>query len=145
MISGALYDWIKAFHVVAVISWMAGMLYLPRLFVYHCEAPKGSPQSETFKVMERRLLKAIINPAMIATWLLGVTLAVAGGWYQSGWFHAKFVLVLVLSGVHGMLSKQVRLFAADANVRPARYFRILNEVPTVLMIAISVLVIVKPF
>ena len=145
MISGALYDWIKAFHVVAVISWMAGMLYLPRLFVYHCEAPKGSPQSETFKVMERRLLKAIINPAMIATWALGVTLAVAGGWYQSGWFYTKFVLVLILSGVHGMLSKQVRLFAADANVRPARYFRILNEVPTVLMIGIVVLVIVKPF
>jgi putative membrane protein len=145
MISGAFYDWVKAFHVIAVIAWMAGMLYLPRLFVYHCEAPAGSPQSETFKVMERRLLKAIINPAMIATWVLGLSLAVAGGWYQSGWLHAKFALVLVLSGVHGMLAKLVRQFAADANVRPARYFRILNEVPTVLMVLIVVLVIVKPF
>lgn len=145
MISGALYDWVKAFHVVAVISWMAGMLYLPRLFVYHCEAPKGSPQSETFKVMERRLLKAIMNPAMIATWVLGLVLVFAGGWYVSGWLHAKVALVLVLSAVHGMLAKTVKGFAADANERPARFFRILNEVPTVLMIAIVVLVIVKPF
>ncbi len=143
--SSAVYDWIKAFHVIAVISWMAGMLYLPRLFVYHCEAPPGSAQSETFKIMERRLLKAIINPAMIATWVLGVTLVIAGGWYQSGWLHAKFLLVLVLSAVHGMLAKRVKLFAADRNDRPARYFRILNEVPTVLMIGIVVLVIVKPF
>ncbi len=145
MISGALYDWIKAFHVIAVISWMAGMLYLPRLFVYHSEVPRGSPQSETFKVMERRLLKAIINPAMIATWVLGLTLAFAGGWYQSGWLHAKFLFVLLLSAVHGMLAKTVKTFAADTNDRPARYFRILNEVPTVLMIGIVVLVIVKPF
>ncbi len=85
-----MYEWIKALHVIAVISWMAGMLYLPRLFVYHCEAEAGSKQSETFKVMERRLLKAIINPAMIVTWLAGLYLAWAGHWYLSGWFHAKF-------------------------------------------------------
>ena len=95
-----LYSWIKALHVIAVISWMAGMLYLPRLMVYHCAAEAGSVQSETFKVMERRLLKAIINPAMIVTWLAGLYLAYAGGWYLAGWFHAKFALVLVLSLIH---------------------------------------------
>lgn len=139
------YLWIKAFHVIAVIAWMAGMLYLPRLFVYHCDAPKGSIQSETFKIMERRLLKAIINPAMIVTWVLGLYLLWDGGWYVSGWMHAKILLVLILSGVHGMLSKTVKVFAADANVRPAKFYRMLNEVPTVLMIGIVILVIVKPF
>lgn len=139
------YFWIKAFHVIAVISWMAGMLYLPRLFVYHSETPKGSIQSETFKIMERRLLKAIINPAMIATWIFGLILVWQGGWYTAGWFHAKFLLVLVLSGVHGFLSKTVKVFAADKNVRPARFYRMINEVPTVLMVAIVILVIVKPF
>jgi putative membrane protein len=140
-----MYEWLKAFHVIAVIAWMAGMLYLPRLFVYHCEAPKGSPQSETFKVMERRLLKAIINPAMIATWLLGLTLAWLGGWYASGWLGAKFALVLALSGVHGAFSRWVKDFAADRNVRPAKFYRMVNEVPTLLMIGIVILVIVKPF
>src|SRR3954467_5834701 len=96
-----LYSWLKAFHVIAVIAWMAGMLYLPRLFVYHCEAPSGSPQSETFKVMERRLLKAIINPAMVVSWALGLWLAWSGGWYASGWLQAKIVLVLLMSGLHG--------------------------------------------
>ncbi|MGO4570777.1 protoporphyrinogen oxidase HemJ [Microvirga sp. 2TAF3] len=139
------YLWIKAFHVIAVISWMAGMLYLPRLFVYHCEAQKGSIQSETFKIMERRLLKAIINPAMIATWVLGLILIWQGGWITSGWLHAKILLVLILSGVHGFLSKTVKVFAADANVRPAKFYRMLNEVPTVLMVGIVILVIVKPF
>ena len=113
----AMYDWIKALHVIAVISWMAGMLYLPRLFVYHCEAEAGSKQSETFKVMERRLLKAIINPAMIVTWLAGLYLAWAGHWYLSGWFHVKFTLVLVMSGIHGFLSRCVKDFAADRNQR----------------------------
>lgn len=140
-----LYEWIKALHVVAVISWMAGMLYLPRLMVYHCDAPAGSQQSETFKVMERRLLKAIINPAMGVTWLAGLYLAWDGGWYLSGWFHAKFALVLVMSGFHGALSRWVKDFAADRNMRPAKFYRIANEVPTVLMIGIVVLVIVKPF
>lgn len=140
-----LYLWIKAFHVIAIIAWMAGMLYLPRLFVYHCETQKGSIQSETFKIMERRLLKAIINPAMITAWVLGLYLVWAGGWYTSGWLHAKVLLVLILSGLHGFLSKAVKVFAADKNVRPAKFYRMINEVPTVLMIGIVILVIVKPF
>jgi putative membrane protein len=140
-----LYLWLKAFHVIAVIAWMAGMLYLPRLFVYHSEVPKGSIQSDTFKIMERRLLKAIINPAMIVTWVLGLYLVWDGGWYTSGWLHAKLLLVLIMSGVHGFLSKTVKVFAADGNVRPAKFYRMINEVPTVLMIGIVILVIVKPF
>jgi protoporphyrinogen IX oxidase len=140
-----LYMWLKAFHVIAIIAWMAGMLYLPRLFVYHCETAKGSIQSETFKIMERRLLKAIINPAMIAAWVLGLYLAIDGGWFRSGWLHGKLLLVIALSAVHGVLVKRTREFAEDRNTRPARYYRILNEVPTVLMIGIVILVIVKPF
>jgi protoporphyrinogen IX oxidase len=139
------YDWIKALHVVAIIAWMAGMLYLPRLFVYHADAVKGSDKSETLKLMERRLLKAIINPAMVVAWLAGLWLVWQGGWWKAGWFHAKFALVLLMSGVHGMLSRYVKTFAADLNQKPARFFRILNEVPTVLMIGIVILVIVKPF
>ena len=140
-----MYEWIKALHVIAVISWMAGMLYLPRLFVYHCEAEAGSKQSETFKVMERRLLRVIINPAMIVTWLAGLYLVWAGHWYVAGWFHVKFLLVLLLSGVHGFLSRAVRDFAADHNQKSQKLYRIINEVPTVLMIAIVILVVVKPF
>jgi len=140
-----MYEWIKAFHVIAVIAWMAGMLYLPRLFVYHCEAEIGSKQSETFKVMERRLLKAIINPAMIAAWLLGLYLAWTGHWFSSGWFHIKLLLVLILSGLHGMLARWVRDFANDRNTRSQKFYRIINEIPTVLMIGIVIMVIVKPF
>ncbi|MCL8381518.1 protoporphyrinogen oxidase HemJ [Xanthobacter aminoxidans] len=140
-----LYEWIKALHIIAVIAWMAGMLYLPRLMVYHCAAEIGSVQSETFKVMERRLLKAIINPAMIVTWLAGLWLAYEGGWYKAGWFHAKFALVLAMSAMHGFLVRWVREFAEDRNIRPARFYRIANEVPTLLMIAIVILVVVKPF
>jgi putative membrane protein len=139
------YLWIKAFHVIAIIAWMAGMLYLPRLFVYHCDAPKGSIQSDTFKIMERRLLKAIINPSMIVAWILGIILIWQGGWYTSGWLHAKVLLVLILSGAHGFLARAVKDFAADRNVRPAKFYRMINEVPTVLMIGIVILVIVKPF
>jgi len=139
------YDWLKAFHVIAIIAWMAGLLYLPRLFVYHCDAPKGSTQSETFKIMERRLLKAIMNPAMIAAWALGLILVWQGGWWRAGWLHGKVLLVLILSGAHGYLARQVRLFAADANTKPQRHWRIVNEVPTLLMIGIVILVIVKPF
>ena len=140
-----MYEWIKALHVVAVISWMAGMLYLPRLFVYHCEAEIGSKQSETFKIMERRLLKAIINPAMIVTWLAGLYLAWSGGWFAAGWLHGKLLLVLVMSGVHGFFVRWVKDFAADRNVRSQKFYRVINEIPTVLMIGIVILVIVKPF
>jgi protoporphyrinogen IX oxidase len=139
------YEWLKALHIISVIAWMAGMLYLPRLFVYHCSAPVGSELSETFKVMERRLLRAIINPAMIATWVFGLWLAWRGGWAFAIWFQAKFVLVIVLSGVHGMLSRYVRDFAADRNRHPEKFYRIINEVPTILMIAIVLLVVIKPF
>jgi putative membrane protein len=140
-----MYEWIKALHVIAVISWMAGMLYLPRLFVYHCEAEPGSKQSETFKVMERRLLKMIINPAMIVTWLAGLWMMWDAGWYKSGWFQAKFVLVLLMSALHGFFTSRVRDFALDRNTRSQKFYKILNEVPTILMIAIVILVIVKPF
>jgi putative membrane protein len=140
-----MYEWIKALHVVAVISWMAGMLYLPRLFVYHCAAEIGSKQSETFKIMERRLLKAIINPAMIVTWLAGLYLAWSGGWFAAGWLHGKLLLVLVMSGVHGFFVRWVKDFAADRNVRSQKFYRVINEIPTVLMIGIVILVIVKPF
>jgi putative membrane protein len=139
------YVWIKALHVIAVIAWMAGMLYLPRLFVYHCDAEPGSVQSETFKLMERRLLKAIINPAMIATWVLGLWLAWSAEWYRSGWLQVKVLLVVVLSAVHGMMVRWVRDFAHDRNRHSQRFYRIINEVPTVLMIAIVILVVVKPF
>jgi putative membrane protein len=140
-----LYPWIKAAHVIAVIAWMAGLFYLPRLFVYHVDAAPGSDRSETFKVMERRLLKAIMNPAMGAAWVFGLWAAWAGGWYMDGWFHAKFVLVLAMSGFHGACGRWVREFAADHNRHGARFYRIANEVPTVLMVAIVVLVVVKPF
>lgn len=140
-----LYLWIKAIHVIAVISWMAGMLYLPRLFVYHTDTEPGSVQSETFKVMEQRLLRAIINPAMMITWVLGLWLAWKGFGFSGGWLHAKIALVVVMSGVHGYLSGAVRKFAEDRNDRPARHWRLVNEVPTVLMIGIVILVIVKPF
>jgi len=140
-----IYPWIKALHVIAVISWMAGMLYLPRLFVYHCEAEIGSKQSETFKIMERRLLKAIINPAMMVTWLAGLYLAWSGHWFSAGSFHGKFLLVLVMSGVHGFFVRWVRDFATDRNLRGQKFYRIINEIPTALMIAIVILVIVKPF
>lgn len=140
-----LYLWFKAFHIVAVIAWMAGMLYLPRLFVYHCDAPAGSALSETFKVMERRLLRAIINPAMMATWALGLWLAWDSGFFGDPWLHAKLVLVVALSGVHGFFVVCVRDFANDRNTRPQRFYRIINEVPTLLMILIVILVVVKPF
>lgn len=139
------YPWLKALHVIAVMSWMAGMLYLPRLFVYHTAAEIGSVQSETFKVMERRLLRAIINPAMIVTWATGLWLAWRGFQFSGGWLHAKIALVIILSAAHGYFSASVRRFAADRNDRLARHWRIMNEVPTALMIGIVILVIVKPF
>ena len=145
-----LYQWIKAFHIIAVIAWMAGMFYLPRLFVYHCAAENGSVQSETFKVMERRLLRVIINPAMIATILLGLWLGWLGpnsryGWFAAGWLQAKIVLVVALLALHGMLARWVKDFAADRNPHSEKFYRIINEVPTILVIAIVILAVVKPF
>jgi putative membrane protein len=140
-----MYLWLKALHIIAVISWMAGMLYLPRLFVYHCAAAAGSVQSETFKVMERRLLRAIMTPAMIVAWLAGIALIVEGGWYAALWFQIKFVLVVCMTVLHGALAHWVKEFAADRNAYPAKFYRIINEIPTVLMIAIVVLATVKPF
>src|SRR5436305_7351907 len=140
-----MYEWIKALHVIAVIAWMAGMLYLPRLFVYHSMAEAGSKQSETFKLMEHRLLKAIINPAMAVTWLAGLYLAWAGHWFSAGWLQAKLLLVIAMSGMHGFLARCVRDFAADRNLRGHKFYRLINEVPTVLMIGIVILVVVKPF
>lgn len=145
-----IYGWLKAFHIIAVIAWMAGMLYLPRLFVYHCAAEKGSIQSETFKVMERRLLRAIINPAMVATVILGIGLAwlVADSRYPAylpNWLWAKIALVAALSAVHGLLARWVKDFAGDANRHSQRFYRIINEIPTVIMILIVLLVVLKPF
>ncbi len=142
---GEAYLWVKAFHIIAVIAWMAGMLYLPRLYVYHCAAEPGSPQSETFKVMERRLLRAIINPAMIATWILGVLLVAHSDLWAAGWMHAKFALLVAMQVVHAGFARWRRQFAADGNRHTARFYRIMNEVPTVLMIAIVFLVILRPF
>jgi protoporphyrinogen IX oxidase len=142
-----LYEWIKAGHIIALIAWMAGMLYLPRLFVYHATLPAGpasAAQSATFKVMERRLLKAIMNPAMIATWIFGLSLAVMSGFYASGWLQAKVLLVLAMSGIHGWLARMVKDFAADRNTRAPKFYRVLNEVPTLLMIGIVILAVVKP-
>ena len=140
-----MYEWIKAFHVMAVIAWMAGMLYLPRLMVYHAESAVGSIQSETFKIMERRLLRGIINPAMIVTWVFGLYLAWKGFGFSGGWLHSKILLVVAMSAVHGYLSGAVRRFGEDRNVKASRHWRIVNEVPTVLMILIVILVVVKPF
>ncbi len=141
----ARYDWVKAIHVIAVMSWMAGMLYLPRLFVYHCDAEPGSDKAETFVVMERRLLKVIMAPAMLVSWGLGLWLAWASGAFVQVWFLLKLVAVLVMTGAHGHLSKAAKAFAAGQNTRSARYWRVFNEVPTVAMIAAVILVIVKPW
>jgi len=141
----ALYPWIKSLHIIAVIAWMAGMLYLPRLFVYHCETQPGSAESERFKIMERRLLRAIINPAMIATWIFGLWLAFLGDVWSDGWFHAKLALLIAMQLVHAGFARWRRQFANDANRHPARFYRIMNEVPTLLLIGIVILAVVKPF
>lgn len=141
------YLWIKALHIISVIAWMSGMFYLPRLFVYHCETTPGSSDSERFKRMEQRLLRIIVNPAMIATWIFGLALSfmpVTDAWHH-GWFHAKFALVLVMSGVHGLYAHWTKDFARDKNKHSAKFYRIWNEVPTLLMIVIVILVVVKPF
>ena len=137
--------WLKALHVMAVISWMAGLLYLPRLFVYHCEAEKSSKQSETFKAMEHRLLRYIMNPAMMVVWVTGPWLAWAQGMHKDHWLWAKFALVVLLTGYHHALGYWRKDFAADRNMRVQRFYRLANEVPTLLMVGIVVLVVVKPF
>jgi protoporphyrinogen IX oxidase len=141
----SLYPWFKAFHVIAVMSWMAGMLYLPRLFVYHCQAEKGSRQSETFKLMERRLLRGIINPAMVVSWGLGLWMVYDGGWISAHWLHLKLLLVVGLSAIHGMLVRWTVDFAADRNRHSERFYRIVNEVPAVLMVGIVIMAVIKPF
>ena len=141
-----MYPWAKALHIIAMVAWMAGMLYLPRLFVYHTEVDPGSEASRKFKIMERRLLRAIINPAMIATLVFGACLA----WLDSpaiwsaGWFHAKLLMLVALFGMHGLFARWRRDFEADRNTRTARFYRVANEVPTVLLIAIVILAVVKP-
>ena len=137
--------WIKVLHIVAVISWMAGMLYLPRLFVYHADAERKSATSEQFKVMERRLLKGILTPAMIVVWVSGLTLAWRMGYFVSPWLHAKLALVLVLTGLHGYFAGRVRAFAEDRETHKAIFYRVLNEVPTIIMILIICLVVLQPF
>lgn len=143
--AGDLYAWIKVGHLLALIAWMAAVFYLPRLFVYHADAPVGSPQSETFKVMERRLLKAIMTPAMVATWVFGLWAAWQGGFLAEGWLHAKLALVLALTAFHGLCARWRKDFEADRNARPARFYRIANEVPTLLLVGIVILVVLKPF
>jgi putative membrane protein len=141
------YLWLKAFHVVSMIAWMAGIFYLPRLYVYHCLVAPGTAESERFKVMERRLLKQIMNPAMYATWGFGLLLVMTPGvidWH-AGWWHVKLAAVLLLSGFHGALSKWRREFRDDRNRRPERFYRIANEVPTLLVLVIVIMVIVRPF
>jgi putative membrane protein len=140
-----MYEWVKAFHIMAVIAWMAGMLYLPRLFVYHCETEPGSRQSETFKVMERRLLRGIINPSMIVVWVLGLWMAWDAPWYDELWLQLKFALVVVMSGLHGFFARWVKAFAADKNPHSQKFYRIINEVPAVLIVFIVLLVVLKPF
>jgi putative membrane protein len=139
------YLWIKALHIIAVISWMAGLFYLPRLFIYHTDAPVGSEQSETFKVMEHRLLKVIMNPAMMISWMLGLYLAWQAYGFSGGWLHAKIGAVVLLTATHVYFSRSVRCFARDENTKSARHWRLMNEVPTLLMMAIVILVVVKPF
>jgi putative membrane protein len=139
-----MYLWIKALHVVAIIAWMAGMLYLPRLFVYHASR-EGAEAAATFTLMERRLLRFIMTPALLVAWASGLWLALQAGYFQTGWFHGKLALVLALSGLHGMLAAYSRGFARDENRHSPTFYRIINEVPTLLMIGIVILVVVKPF
>ncbi len=143
----AFYPWCKALHVIAVISWLAGLLYLPRLFVYHCRAEPGSEMSETFKIMERRLARAIMTPAMIASWVFGLLMIVTPGVFRAGGssLHTKLLLVVGLSAIHFWMLRWRRDFAEDRNTRSEKFYRVMNEVPTLLMIGIVILIIVRPF
>jgi len=142
-----MYLWYKALHIISVISWMAGMLYLPRLFVYHANCKKKSEASEMLKIMERRLLKIIINPAMILSFVFGILIILSDVSYymKSGWLHTKLLMVLILTAIHVYLAKTVKAFALDQNNKSDKFYRILNEGPTILMIIIVILVVVKPF
>lgn len=140
-----LYDWLKVLHIVAVISWMVGLFYLPRLFVYHADAEVGSEPSETFVVMERRLIKVIMNPAMMLSWLVGLWLAWSGFAFLGLWLWIKIAAVVALTGFHVFLSSAARRFASGSNQMTARQWRMANEVPTVLMILVIIMVIIKPF
>jgi putative membrane protein len=141
------YPWIKALHVISLIAWLSGLFYLPRLFVYHCATQRGSVESERFKVMERRLMKQIMSPAMIATWVFGLLLVLTPGiidWH-AGWWHTKLLMVILMTGFQGAASRWRKNFLEDRNVKSAKFYRIANEVPTVLMVIIVIMVIVKPF
>jgi putative membrane protein len=140
-----MYLWLKALHIIAVIAWMAGMLYLPRLFVYHATAKPRSELSETLKTMERRLLNFIMMPAMLVTWMVGIVLLLQGQWLGAGWFHVKFVAVVAMTVLHGLFARWVNEFRADRNKRSDKFYRIINEIPTALLIVIVILVVVKPF
>jgi protoporphyrinogen IX oxidase len=141
----AMYLWLKALHIIAVIAWMAGMLYLPRLFVYHATAKAGSALSETFKVMERRLLTFIMLPAMIVTWIVGIVLLLQGQWLSASWLHVKLLAVVAMTILHGLFAHWVNEFRFDRNQHSQKFYRIVNEIPTVLLIVIVVLAAVKPF
>jgi putative membrane protein len=142
----AFYPWIKAFHVISLIAWLAGIFYLPRLFVYHCDTVRGSAESERFKVMEYRLMRQIMTPAMIATWCFGILLVLTPGVvdWTAGWWHVKLLCVILMSGFHGAASRWRKDFLQDANRKSQKFFRIANEIPTVLMVIIVIMVIVKP-
>ena len=141
------YPWILSGHIISIIAWMAGMFYMPRLFAYHAEAEVGSDKSETFKILERRLLRAIINPAMIAAWIFGILLVLTPGIvdWAMGWPWVKATIVLAMSGLHGLLSRWRRQFASDRNIHTTRFYKLINEVPTVMMIVIVIMVVAKPF
>lgn len=141
------YPWIKALHVISIIAWMAGMLYLPRLYVYHAGAAAGSEMSETFKIMERRLLRAIINPAMISSFLFGILLMSTPGVvdWAAGWIWVKIAMIVAMTGFHGALSRWRKDFEADGNLRPAKFYRAMNEVPTLIFVVIVIMAVVKPF
>lgn len=144
----AAYPWTKALHIISMVAWMAGLFYLPRLFVYHAEHGRNDETTETFKVMERRLLRAIMNPAMIATWIFGILLVLTPGiveWRSEGWLHVKLAAVAALTWLHHWLGRRRKEFARDANTRSGRAYRIVNEIPTLLLIVIVVMVVVRPF
>lgn len=142
------YELIKSLHIISAISWMAGMLYLPRLYVYHCGCKPGSEASEMLKVMERKLLRFIINPAMIATWVFGLWMVYILGWQNlkhAGWFHTKLSMLLGMQLIHAAFARWRRHFYQDRNIHTAKFYRIVNEIPAVLMIVIVLMVVIKPF